>query len=83
MKVLVKSFSVKWTAVWGSSAYRILAPMVLWCPQPCWGGYRILISLLCPALSLGHPTFSHCHFSQALISWNMRPGEWNRETGSL
>lgn len=57
MRVLVKSFSVKWTAVWGSSAYRILAPMVLWCPQPCWGGYRILISLLCPALSLGHPTF--------------------------
>lgn len=57
MRVLLNSFSVKWMAGWGSSAYRILTPTVLWCPQPCWGGYRTLTSLFHPALSLGHPTF--------------------------
>lgn len=83
MRMLVKSFSVKWMARWGSSAYRILAPMVLWCPQPCWGGYRTLMSLLHPPLSLGPPPFFHCHISLALISRNMWPGEWSRETESL
>lgn len=46
MRVLIQSLSVEWMVAWGSSVYRILSPMTLWCPQSCWDGCGTLTSLL-------------------------------------
>lgn len=79
MRVLVKSFCVKWMAVWGCSAYKILAPMILWCPQVLlrWLQDPHITPTSCSE-SRAPPPFSHCHISSPYL---MDPwaDEWSRD----
>lgn len=75
MRVLVKSFSVTWMDVSVGKLYL----------QNLSSHDSLVSSALLGWLQGPHmtSTFLHCHISLALISWNMRPGEWSREYGSL